>query len=99
MHTGLLIRLFVCIFTFGSFLYAYLLQQNEVTTYRLQIPKIAREVEQIFQENTRLRFDIETFENPVNLMKLAEAPEYSHLKHPLVKDIIVLPMPGSADEA
>ena len=94
MNRPLLIRLFFCIFVFSLFLYLYLQSQNEITNLRLQIPKYQKDLEMICQENTRLQFEIDQFENPINLMNLARKPEYSHLKHPLIKDIIQVPLPS-----
>lgn len=74
----------------GYFLYAYLVRQNSITELRLQIPSLCKEVEQIEEENTRLQFIIDTFENPVHLIELSRTPEYRHLKHPLNKDIVTI---------
>ena len=88
MNNNLLIRVFLCILILGGFLYAYISKQNTITILRLEIPNIAKEVEEICQENSRLRFEIDKFENPVHLIDLSRNPEYRHLKHPLLKDII-----------
>lgn len=94
MNVPLLFRLFFCIFLFSLFLYLYLDKQNDITNLRLKIPKLQKELESACQENTRLQFEIDQFENPANLMNLARQPEYSHLKHPLIKDIIIFPLPS-----
>lgn len=87
MKIGILIRVFIAIITLGGFLYAYINKQNEITELRLQIPMLAKSVAEIEQENTRLRFEIDQFENPDHLMELIKRPEFCHLKHPLLKDI------------
>lgn len=93
MNFPLLIRLFFCIFLFSLFLYLYLEKQNEITDLRLKIPRLQKDLEMILQENTHLQFEIDQFENPQNLLHLARKPEYSHLKYPLTKDIILIPCP------
>ena len=88
MNFGILRRVFLCILILGDFLYAYISKQNTITKIRLEIPLVAKELEEICQENSRLRFEIDQFENPIHLMDLSRNPEYRHLKHPLLKDII-----------
>ena len=41
----------------------------------------------------RLSFAIEKFENPLHLMELARKPEFSHLKHPLVTEVVTVELP------
>lgn len=91
MHLGHLTRLFLCIFIFGSYLYKYIDKQNKLTELRLQIPQLTKEVREIYEENAKLQYEVEQFESPAHLMELSQKPEFSHLKHPLVKDIIILP--------
>lgn len=93
MNIGLLIRLFLCIMCLGCFLYAYIKEQNVITKLRLQIPVISHQLELAQQENTRLQFEIDQFENPVHLMEILRRPEYGHLKHPLVKDVLTISIP------
>jgi cell division protein FtsL len=88
MNPSLLIRIFFSIIVLAGFLYAYIHKQNEITTLRLKVPALAKELDEVEQENSRLQFEIDQFENPVHLMELARKPEFRHLKHPLVKDII-----------
>ena len=95
---GTLLRLFFCIFVASSFLYSYVNKQNALTSLRLEIPPLAKEVKKLQEDNSRLEFEIDRFENPLNLMELARQPEYSHLKHPYTKDIIILPQGEEAIE-
>lgn len=88
---GFLIRVFFCIFLVGFFLYSYILKQNELTQVRLNIPLIKRELKKITEENRKLDYEIDRFESPIHLMELAKRAEHSHLIHPYVKDIIILP--------
>ncbi len=90
MNTGLLIRLFLCIVSLGGFLYSYIQEQNVITRLRLQIPASSHELEIVSQDITRLQFEIDQFENPMHLMELSRLPEYRHLKHPLVKEVLTI---------
>lgn len=87
MNTFIL-RALVCIFFFGFSLYSYVDKQNELTDLKLRIPRIAKEIKSIRQENTRLQYEIEQFESPENLMQLAK--QYPHLKHPALQEILTV---------
>jgi hypothetical protein len=93
MKIGLFVRILICIVVMGAFLYAYILKQNVITELRLQIPMVARELEAIKQENVRLQFEIDQFESPQHLMELSNQPQFSHLKHPLLNEIISIEVP------
>jgi hypothetical protein len=88
MSKGMVARILICISVFGLCLYSYLDQQNEVTRLRLQIPVVAKEVKDLKEEDVRLQFEIDLFESPQHLMELIAHHEYSHLKHPLMKQIM-----------
>lgn len=83
-----LYRLIICVCLLGITLYAYVSKHNVLTEVRMRVPKLAQELSSVEEENIRLRFAIEKFENPLHLMELARKPEFSHLKHPYTKDII-----------
>lgn len=88
MKLGIFIRIFFCILSLAGFLYSYINKQNDITELRLQIPIEEKELQATVQENVRLQYEVDSFENPEHLMQLARKPEFSHLKHPLLKDII-----------
>lgn len=88
---SLLLKTFVCIFLFGLTLYLHVERQNSLMKLRLEIPKLAKAVKENNEEISRLIYEIEQFENPTHLMDLAASPEYSHLRHPYLKDIITFP--------
>lgn len=69
----------------------YINLQNELTELQLQIPPLAKEARAISEENSNLQYEVEQFESPGHLMELAKKPEFGYLKHPLIKDIIVIP--------
>ncbi len=87
---GFLLRLFCCIFILGISLYAYVSKHNALTERRMRVPILSKELQAIEEENVRLLFAVEKFENPLHLMELARKPEFSHLKHPLVTEIIIV---------
>lgn len=83
-------RLFICILAAGITLFAYIEKQNELTELRLAIPQLAKEVKNLQEENIRLTYEIEHFESPIHLMELMRKPEFSHLKYPLLPDVVFL---------
>ena len=85
---AVLIRILVCIAVCGTFLYSYVNKQNAVTKRRLEIPVLAKEIKDLKEENTHLRYEIEIFESPEHLMELARHSEFSHLKHPMLKEVL-----------
>ena len=94
MNSGLLIRLLLCIFTLGFFVYHFIDQQNRVILLKMQIPALTKELSLIKEKNTVLRFEVEQFESPKNLFKILQNKKYSHLSHPLEKDVIVVKVKG-----
>ena len=92
------IQVFICACSCGGALYAYVKQQNDLTKVRIELPKLAREVRQLEEQNSRLRYEIERFENPKHLMELAKRPEFSYLKHPLIGEITVVSVPEEPSE-
>jgi septal ring factor EnvC (AmiA/AmiB activator) len=91
---GMLIRVLFCVFAAGATLYAFVERQNRITKIRLEIPALEKEVRMLKEEKRRLKYEIEMFENPVHLIELLQKPEYSHLKHPQLNEITVIPAPS-----
>ena len=90
MNKGLCIRSIICIIVLGICLYSYVNKQNSLTKLKLFLPEIQKQIAEIKEENERLKYEIDHFESPAHLMELARHPEFSHLKHPFVKDILTL---------
>ncbi len=90
MSKGFFVRSIICILFFGFCLYSYLDMQNEVTELRIRVPHLTREVRRIEEENTHLQFEIEAFESPENLMRIAQRSEFSHLRFPFSQDVLTL---------
>lgn len=89
-NKGPLIRILLCIGVCGGFLYAYVDKQNALTQRRLEIPVLAKEIKDLKEENIRLQYEIDLFESPEHLMELARHSEYSHLKHPMLKEVVTM---------
>ncbi len=85
------IRLGVCFVTFGFCLYSYLHQQNMLTQVKMQLPRREKEMELVREEIRRLSYELDQYESPNRLIELAHLPEFSHLKHPVLKEILTVP--------
>lgn len=75
-------------FIFCICLYKYINKINELTLVKLEIPKLEKEIRSLDEEREVLQYEIDRFENPIHLMELARSPQFSHLKHPLIKDVL-----------
>ena len=89
--SGVLVKLGVCLSVFGLCLYSYLDTQNQLTHLKIRLPEVDKELKLIEEDNRRLSYEIEQFESPSHLIELARNPEYAHLKHPLLKEILTVP--------
>lgn len=87
---SLLWRLFLCIVAASAGLYLYIDGQNDITHLRLTIPQLERELRHIREVNTRLEYEIDRFESPIHLMRLAREPAFRHLRHPYVDEVMVI---------
>ncbi|HSX13058.1 MAG TPA: hypothetical protein VLE96_01375 [Chlamydiales bacterium] len=85
-----LMQIGVCFFVIGFCLYSYLDAQNDLTQLKMQLPKVEKEIELIEEETQRLSYKIDKFENPTNLIELAHKPEYRHLRHPVLREILTV---------
>lgn len=85
------IRFALCLAAIGFSLYGHIEKQNQITSLRIQLPENVRALKSLQEDNTRLRYEIEQFESPEHLIELARHQEYSHLHHPLVKDVLNMP--------
>ena len=90
-QTLLALRIFICIFAAALTLYLHINRNNGLTAIQLAIPELEKEVRALNLENERLQYEIDQFESPIHLMELLKKPEFSHLKYPYVRDVIVLP--------
>ncbi len=91
MQKGLLLRLGCCLGVLSFCLYSYQRKQNELTHLKIQLPQREREISAIYEEMQRLQFEIDRVESPTRLIELAHNPEFRHLKHPLMKEVLTVP--------
>lgn len=87
----LLLQMGVCFSVFGFCLYSYLDAQNSLTKLKMQLPQKEKEIQGIREEMRRLAYQVDQFENPSNLIELAHRPEFSHLRHPVLREILTVP--------
>lgn len=92
-NNRLFFRLLICIAAAGMTLYLLTEKQNTLTELRIAIPSLTKEVRKLQEENRRLRYEIDRFENPVHLMQLARQPEFGHLKHPSRDTVVQIEEP------
>lgn len=88
----ILIRLLICIALFATGLCLYLNKHNHITRLRYELPDLADQLAQVEEQNAILQYEVDRFESPLNLMHLLSLPEYSHLRHPELAEIIWVPM-------
>jgi hypothetical protein len=81
----------ICVAVFGCCLFSYLEKQNEVTKVKMLLPDLESKIAVIREETRRLRYEIDQFENPSHLIELSHRPEFGHLKHPLLREVLTVP--------
>lgn len=91
MHKVTFLRVIFCVLSAASFLFFYLEKQNEKTKLLLEIPHLSASLKEIEEENMRLQYLVDRFENPANLMELMVQTSFSHLQFPVLDSIVVLP--------
>jgi hypothetical protein len=90
VNKGILIKLFICLSSACLCLFSYLEKQNELTELRLYVPKLVKEIKSLSEENTRIMYEVEQFESPDNMMRLARDSRFAHLKYPLNNEVLTL---------
>ncbi len=90
MNKGLFLRVSLCIFFLGGCLYSYINMQNEITELKIYLPELTSNLSHVEEENIRLLYQRELFENPQNLMKFTLQNEFAHLQYPLGRETIRL---------
>ena len=88
---NLLLRLGFCFTVSGFCLYSYLDKQNELTQLKIKLPEVEQEFRLVQEENRKLSYEIDQFQSPSHLMELVRRPEFSHLKHPVLKEVLTVP--------
>lgn len=91
MQRGLLLRLAFCLGVFSLCLFSYQSKQNDLTQLKIRLPQLEREICTIREETQRLQYEIDKVESPSRLIEIAHQPQFQHLKHPLMKEILTVP--------
>jgi hypothetical protein len=86
---ALLIQGLLCFLGLSCCSILYLEKQNKLTELRLYAPRLALEIREIQEENTRLQYQVQEFESSEHLIRLLQQERFAHLKHPVNKDILV----------
>ncbi len=87
---GFFLRILICIVIFGLAQFAYVVRHNALTEKRLLIPILEQKLQKLIEENERLTYEKESFENPIHMLELLQKPQFKHLKHPRLDEIIVI---------
>lgn len=85
------LKIGICFSVFGLCLYSYLQEQNHLVKIKMQLPQKEKEIESLREEMRRLSYQLDQMENPNRLIELAHLPEFRHLKHPVLKEILTVP--------
>lgn len=93
-----LMQMGVCFSVFGFCLYSYLDTQNSLTKIKMQLPQKEKEIQMVREEMRRLSYQVDQFENPSHLIELAHLPEFSHLRHPVLREILTVPEAFAAND-
>ena len=88
----------ICFFVFGFCLYSYVDAQNNLTKIKMQLPQKEREIQEVREEMRRLSYQVDQFESPNHLIELAHRPEFSHLRHPALREILTVPEAFAAND-
>lgn len=88
---NLSVKIGICFAVFGSCLYLYLQEQNDLAKIKMQLPQKEKEIAVLREEMRRLAYQLDQVENPSRLIELAHLPEFRHLKHPVLKEILTVP--------
>ncbi|MFY7843323.1 MAG: hypothetical protein ACOVOR_04835 [Rhabdochlamydiaceae bacterium] len=90
MGTAFFFRLSICSLAFFGSLYLHIQKQNEVTDLRIQIPLVSKNLRELKEQNTRLKYEIDRLESPEKLFQYLQNPHFCHLQHPLEKEVVCL---------
>jgi len=91
MKKGLLYRLGACLVILSLCLYCYQSKQNSLTHLKINLPQLELEIKELKKEICELQYEIDRAMNPAKLIELTHRPEFSYLKHPLMKEILTIP--------
>jgi hypothetical protein len=85
-----LLKIGVCLVALSFVLYRHIDEQNKITALKIVLPQAMKELKTLKEETMNLRYRIEQFESPENLLALSKKNEFSHLQYPLAKELIAM---------
>lgn len=85
-----LLQICLCFFCFSLTLYSIVEQQNRLIEIQKKIPELNKKYNTLKWQQSQLQYQIDRFKNPIHLMKLAQKPEFSHLKYPTDEDVKIV---------
>lgn len=88
MNRQLLLKIGFCLSVLSFVLYRHIDEQNKITALKIALPQAMKELKSLEEESMQLRYRIEQFESPENLLSLSKREEYAHLHYPLSKELI-----------
>ncbi len=91
VYKNLLYRLGMCLSVLSFCVYSYQNKQNSLTHLKICLPQLETEIKEIRKEICQLQYDLDREMNPTKLIELTHRPEFSHLKHPLMREILTIP--------
>lgn len=90
MKKALLLKLIICFSAFSFYLYSIVQRQNYLNSLSYKLPKLEKELKTLEEDNLKLSYQLETFSDPNNLLQLVKTNTYSHLRYPILEDILNL---------
>jgi len=85
-----LLKIGVCLAALSFVLYSHIDEQNKITALKIALPQALKELKTLKEETMNLRYRIEQFESPENLLALSKKSEFGHLQYPLAKELIAM---------
>ncbi len=95
---SLISRLLMCGIFITAVTYVFIDKQNHITELRRRIPEIKKVLRNVIDSNKKLKYQIDRFESPLNLMEISKRPEFSHLRYPAENEVITIIRKGAVDE-
>ncbi|MDE3056204.1 MAG: hypothetical protein KGI80_05920 [Verrucomicrobiota bacterium] len=75
---------------FSFCLYSYLGVQNRLTELKIRLPELEREILLLGEENQKLAYEAKECSTPARLIEKASLPEFAHLRHPLLQEVVTV---------
>ena len=86
----ILLRVFVCTFFLWLCLYRFVDKQNELILLRREIPELQKKALLLKEDIAELNYEVHRFQSPANLNRLAQQPQFGHLRPSYEEDVWVV---------